>query len=182
MELKTYLICRVALRYECLRSLALCAQCSIGDQLHPLGSIDRFTYDLIGSVYTEGKKKAIFSVLFDIECIHLLVVEAKEPWCRGAIPVVEVGLMNPEEFLYPLDSKENIEEFQQTLLHSSLMGAAKMLEELQIQFDVLDSNSDFTPYKVIVLPDYNVMPQDNDITKRCVIPNFCEISFAIDSH
>jgi hypothetical protein len=115
-----------------------------------------------------------------IQCIYLLLVETKEPWCRGAIPVVEVGLMNPEEFVYPLDTKENIKEYQQTLLHSSLMGAAKMLEELQIQFDVLDSNSDFTPYKVIVLPDYIIMPQDHDITKRCAFPHFCETLFVLD--
>jgi hypothetical protein len=61
MELKMYcfhLIYRAALRYESLRSLALCAQCSIGDQLHPLGLIDTLTYDLIGSVYSEGKNSS----------------------------------------------------------------------------------------------------------------------------
>jgi hypothetical protein len=135
-----------ALKYECFRSLALCAQCNIGDQLHPLGFIDHFTYQLIGSVYSE--------------------VEAKEPWCRGAVPIVEVGLMNPEEFVYPLDTKENIKEFQQNLLHPSLVGAAKILEELQVQFDVLDSHSNLSPYKVIVLPDYIIMRQDTETTKR----------------
>ncbi|MEZ4638416.1 MAG: hypothetical protein R2856_26250 [Caldilineaceae bacterium] len=58
--------------------LANNAKCSIGDQLHPSGELDDATYKLIGSVYAEVKKK--------------------EPWCRGASPVVEIGVFTPEEF------------------------------------------------------------------------------------
>ena len=58
-----------ALQFECFQMLALGAKCSVGDQLHPSGRIDPATYDLIGGVYAE--------------------VERKEPWCRGARPVVD---------------------------------------------------------------------------------------------
>ena len=40
-----------ALEFECFHMLALGARCSVGDQLHPTGRIDPYTYDLIGGVY-----------------------------------------------------------------------------------------------------------------------------------
>ena len=40
--------------------------------------IDEATYKLVGSVYSE--------------------VEKKEPWCRNAEPVTDIGLLTPEEF------------------------------------------------------------------------------------
>lgn len=67
---------QAALEYECFHMLALGAQCSIGDQLHPSGRLDPATYDLIGAVYTQ--------------------VEAKEAWCAEAEPVTEIGVVNVE--------------------------------------------------------------------------------------
>ena len=69
---------RAALQFECFRMLALGARCSVGDQLHPSGRMDRAAYELIGSVYAE--------------------VERKEPWCEGAEPVVDVGLFTMEAY------------------------------------------------------------------------------------
>jgi hypothetical protein len=109
-----------ALQYECFRMLALNSKCSVGDQLQPDGKICQATYDLIGSVYTE--------------------VEKREPWCKGAKAVVDIGLLNTEEFhstQIPLDSS----------------GAVLMLQEGGHQFDVLDTHSDLSPYKVVILPD-----------------------------
>ena len=70
---------RAALEFECFHMLAHTAKCSIGDQLHPSGKIDAATYDLIGAVYAQ--------------------VEKKEPWCRGARPMVDIGVFSPEEFV-----------------------------------------------------------------------------------
>ncbi len=112
-----------ALQYECYRMLALGAQCSIGDQLHPLGKIDRHVYELIGSVYGE--------------------VEKKEPWCREARPVTEIGVLTPEEF-YGAEIGE---------LPPALMGVTRMLEESAHQFDIVDSAGDLARYQVVVLPD-----------------------------
>ncbi|MBQ9501103.1 MAG: beta-galactosidase trimerization domain-containing protein, partial [Lentisphaeria bacterium] len=50
-----------ALRYECSAMLAQGSKCSIGDQLHPCGKLDRSTYRIIGQAYRE--------------------VAGKEPWC-----------------------------------------------------------------------------------------------------
>lgn len=62
-----------ALKYECSAILAHGAKCSVGDQLHPCGRLDRSTYDLIGEAYKE--------------------VEEKEVFCRNVSTVSEVGLL-----------------------------------------------------------------------------------------
>jgi len=67
-----------ALEYECFRSLALNAGCSIGDQLHPYGKLASEAYDLIGKVYSS--------------------VEEKEPWCYEAKALVEIGVVSPDGF------------------------------------------------------------------------------------
>jgi len=112
-----------ALQYECFRMLALGAKCEIGDQLHPSGQIDPHVYNLVGSVYAK--------------------VEKKEPWCKGARAVTEIGVFTPEEFHGAARGG----------LPPALMGITRMLEESAHQFDVIDSVSDLSRYKVIVLPD-----------------------------
>lgn len=62
-----------ALRYECAAMLAFGAKCSIGDQLHPDGRLDKSTYRSIGEAYRE--------------------VETKEPWCDHARNVAEIALL-----------------------------------------------------------------------------------------
>ena len=129
-----------ALEFECFQMLSLGAKCSIGDQLHPSGKIDRATYELIGGVYRE--------------------VEKKEPWCAGAIPLSEIGVLTPEEFV-----------MQRPAFHAksdrdvpSVMGAVRMLQELRLQFDILDSERDFAPYKVLLLPDE--VPVDDTLAEK----------------
>ena len=112
-----------ALQYECFRMLSLNTKCEIGDQLHPSGKIDPHVYELVGSVYSE--------------------VEKKEPWCQGAKPVTEIGVFTPEEFYGEAAGR----------LQPAMMGITRMLEEGAHQFDVIDSASDLSGYKVVVLPD-----------------------------
>lgn len=113
-----------ALEYECFKSIAYCGKCSIGDQLHPLGEISLPVYKLIGGVYNSIKEK--------------------EPYLINAEPVVEVGLMTPEEFMN-----------EGTLLVTKdLVGATKLLTEIGTQFNIIDSFEDFSKYKLLVLPDF----------------------------
>ena len=112
-----------ALQYECFQMLALGAKCSVGDQLPPNGLIDKAAYELIGSVYGE--------------------VEKKEPWCARAEPVVDVGVLTPEEFLGGAARR----------IPDAAFGVTRMLQELAIQFDIVDSKSDFSRYRMLVLPD-----------------------------
>ncbi len=112
---------KAALEFECSQMLALNAKCSIGDQLHPEGRICQATYQLIRSVYSE--------------------IERKEPWCDGARPLSEIGVLHPEEFSETRGSPE------------AAMGATRMLQEGFHQFDLLDSRSDLAGYRLLVLPD-----------------------------
>ncbi len=114
---------REALEFECFQMLALGAQCSVGDQLHPSGKIDAKTYELIGAVYSQ--------------------VEKKEPWCAGARQVADVGVLTPEEFLGAAARQ----------IPPAAFGAVRLLTEAACQFDVLDSKSDFSRYKLLILPD-----------------------------
>lgn len=112
-----------ALEFECFNMLATNAGCSIGDQLHPRGRLCKNSYELIGDVYRE--------------------VEKKEPWCIGAEAVTDIAVMATEEYL-PYDKK---------LVMDDLVGATRMLQELGKQFSIIDSLSDFSKYKLIIMPD-----------------------------
>ena len=68
-------------------------------------------------------------------------VEEIEPWARPAKALAEAALVTPET---PL--KEHA-------LPESVMGAAQMLEELALQYDIIDPAMSFDPYKLIILPD-----------------------------
>jgi hypothetical protein len=116
---------RAALEFECFHMLALNAKCCVGDQLHPRGRICPHTYELIGDVYAR--------------------VAEKEPWCAGATPVVEVGVLTPEEF-DPALHRANVD-------FRAIQGATRMLQEGGHQFDIIDSSADLHKYAVLVLPD-----------------------------
>ena len=123
-----------ALRFECLRMLTHGAKCLIGDQLAPSGRIDPDVYQLVGEVYRE--------------------VALKEPWCAGAQPVTEIGVLTPEEFAGG----------PERALPEALKGATRILEQGAHQFDVLDSASDFSKYRLLVLPD--LIPVSGELTQK----------------
>ena len=114
----------VALDYECFRMLAFNAKCCVGDQLRPRGELCQYTYELIGKTYAE--------------------IEKKEPWCIGAKPMVDIGVLNPEEW----DTREPVGG-----LHPSILGVTRMLQEGSHQFDIIDTKAAFSDYKLIILPD-----------------------------
>ncbi len=126
---------KASLEFECFNMLALNAKCCIGDQLHPSGKICKDTYELIGSVYSS--------------------VEQKEPWCKNARPVTEIGLFTPEEFNYT-DAVSG--------LHAAICGSARMLQEGGYQFDIIDTQCDFENYKLLILPDD--IPVDKDFAAK----------------
>ena len=64
---------KAALLYECAQMLAHGASCSIGDQMHPRGTLDRAAYRLIGDVYR--------------------YVEACEPWCQNTTPLTDIAVL-----------------------------------------------------------------------------------------
>jgi hypothetical protein len=124
-----------ALAFECFSMLAHGAKCCVGDQLHPRGRICPHTYALVGSVYRD--------------------VEKREPWCEGAVPVVDIGVLTPEEF----GGEAKFEA-----LPGIVKGAMRLLQELHQQFDVIDSQADFGRYSVLILPDE--IPVDSVLAEK----------------
>ncbi len=111
-----------ALEFECFQMLANGAACCIGDQMHPRGRLNGPAYELIGRVYAS--------------------VEAKEPWCLGAVPQTEIAVFNTEAV-----------GTHDGTVDTSNAGAMRMLLEAHHQFDFVDGEADWTPYRVLVLPD-----------------------------
>ncbi len=114
---------QAALEYECFRQLALGAQCSIGDQLHPRGRLDPTVYELIGQVYRQ--------------------VEACEPWCVDAVPQAEIGVLMPGR----------MHKAEESHTREVLEGTMRLLAETGQQFHFLDLAADLSPYRLIVAPD-----------------------------
>jgi hypothetical protein len=117
-----------ALRYETALSIANGARCSIGDQMHPEGLMDEATYRLIGAGYSE--------------------VASKEAWCADVDNIADVALLTLESL-----KGRNTAESKTDRTGSSDAGAVRMLLEGKLLFDVIDQESDFTKYKIIILPD-----------------------------
>lgn len=69
-------------------------------------------------------------------------IETLEPYLVGSTPVAEIALLSPEA-LGRSGDRDIIEE----------KGAARMLLELHQMFDVIDTETDFTAYKLLILPD-----------------------------
>ncbi len=114
---------RAALEYECFAMLASGAKCSIGDQMHPRGRLERAAYDRIGDVYRS--------------------VEAKEPWCRGVRSVAEIGVLlaSGQPAVDPRAAQDSDE------------GALRILLESGYTFHFLDAEADLSEYPLLLLPD-----------------------------
>jgi len=80
---------KAALLYECSQMLAHGARCSVGDQLHPRGTLDRAAYSLIGQIYQH--------------------VAACEPWCRDAKPVTQIAVLRNLNAGYNIVAGEALE-------------------------------------------------------------------------
>lgn len=116
-----------ALRYEVSLAVANGAKNSIGDQLHPSGKMDMATYKLIGTAYSE--------------------IEEKEPWLDNVKQVTQVAVFSYESY------KGSMNTAQVANNPKIDAGVSRILLEGQYLFDVVDADSDFNLYKVIILPD-----------------------------
>ena len=114
---------RAALEYECFRMLASGSSCCVGDQLHPLGRLERGVYQRIGEVYHQ--------------------VAEVEPWCQGAEPLADVGVL----LAATIPTGERAGDY------SGEEGALRMLLELRQQHQFVDRNADFGRYRLLIAPD-----------------------------
>lgn len=68
-------------------------------------------------------------------------IEAREAYARPSAPVVEAAVLSAEDPLY------------EHRMSANLMGATQLLEELGIQFDILDPAMPLDGYRLVILPD-----------------------------
>jgi hypothetical protein len=114
---------QAALEYETSQMIAHGASCSIGDQLHPRGVLDRAAYALIGKVYER--------------------VEQREPWLSGARPLSQIGLMQ-----VPTGVQQTTQ-----MISGTDEGATRMLTQLRQQFDVIRPEGELSAYELVIVPD-----------------------------
>lgn len=120
-----------ALRYETALSLANGAACSIGDQLHPDGMMDKATYELIGKAYEE--------------------VELKEKYISDARNIADIGVFSKEAAENGYGEKKSVHTAPE--IDPGDLGCVKILTEGKFLFNYIDIHEDFGKYKVIILPD-----------------------------
>ena len=128
-----------ALRYEVALSAANGACSSIGDQLHPTGLMDNATYTLIGEAYK--------------------TVEEREPWLDGYKNKSDIAVL----------SSEAIQNYNGIALHHKKSlnwnsGCARILLESNYLFDVVDTKTDISRYKLLILPD--ICTLDEKLAKK----------------
>jgi hypothetical protein len=127
-----------ALIYECGAMIAQGARCSIGDHLHPTAKIDASTMAVIAPAYKW--------------------VAEREPWCEGTINHAEIGLLSLEA----VTQRGLVGRSERNVIPDE--GAVRVLLEGQFTFDVLDLQSDFANYRLLILPD--AIPVNNALRDK----------------
>lgn len=80
-------------------------------------------------------------------------IEKLEPYLEGATQVSDVAILTSEYF-HPIGARNSLADD----------GAAQMLQELQLPFDVIDPSATFEAYKLLILPDD--IPVDSALAAR----------------
>jgi len=128
-----------ALRYEAALAVANGAKLSVGDQLHPNGKIDMATYKLIGEAYNE--------------------VEKIEPWLKNAENVSDIAVLSSESINNYLANK-GLADVISGHNNDIDSGCVRILLEGKYLFNVIDTDADFSSYKLLILPDNAVVDEE----------------------
>ncbi len=91
------------------------------------------------------------SATYDLIGFAYKQVAEKEAWCEGAKAIVDIAVLSAEEFI-------------QQRTPEMMLGAIKLLQEGSQQFDIVDSKSDFSKYKVLILPD--AIPLNDELKNK----------------
>jgi len=125
------------LDYECGVILAAGGAICVGDQLHPSGELDKAVYRLTAHSFCR--------------------VKTLEPWLQDAVPTAEVAiqLLDRNELYPPCHSHS---------YPSAVEGAAQMLLESAVQFDIVDPDGAIDKYAVVILADTGEI--DSDLAEK----------------
>ena len=122
-----------SLEYDCLYGLANGMRTTIGSHLHPRGDLNHAVFDLVERVYT-GLQKL-------------------EPWLDGAVPETDIAVVAPDAGFRDVYADDQVQG------QGELRGAARMLCELNMQFDILPNSMPCRGYPLLVLPDRVTLDQ-----------------------
>ena len=120
-----------AIKSELLYGLANGMRPNIGGHFHPRGDLETAVLDRIEKIYKE--------------------LQMNEPWFNDAKNITEIAIVYPK-------SDRNIR--RQGGSDGQLRSAVRMLSELKQQFDVVTEFSDWSKYKVLVIPDDIIFNQE----------------------
>lgn len=115
---------QAGLDFDCCQAISLGTACSIGDHMHPRGQLDRPVYERVGAIYKR--------------------IAELEPWTKGAKAVSEAAVV--------VDGLKGstVSPGQED---DVVRGATRMLEELKVQFDIIDPDADWSGYRTLILTD-----------------------------
>lgn len=124
---------KAALEFDAYYALANTSNISVGDHLHPNGTLEKALFDTVGEIYTE--------------------IEKTEKWTQENKYVPEIGiLVTKKEWL---QYGENLKpEFTGGYGIYAVRGAVRMLSELKYQYDVITDDMDFSRFKMLIIPDF----------------------------
>src|SRR5688572_1992377 len=125
-----------ALEYEMSQAVAHGARCSIGDQMHPRGTLDRGAYELIGKIYER--------------------IEQREAWLDGAKAMTQIAVLQAMERPVAQGGRIRVVPAEE--------GAVRVLTQLKHQFDLIDRPAAFENYDLLVLPD--TVQVDAELAKK----------------
>ncbi|MFC2124163.1 hypothetical protein ACFLU5_05070 [Bacteroidota bacterium] len=113
-----------AIKFDLLYGLANGMRPNVGGHFHPRGDFENAVFDRLETIYRE--------------------LQTMETWFDNAKNITEIAIIYP---------KPNSNLRNQARSSKQLSGAVRMLSELKQQFDVVTDFSDWSKYKVLVVPD-----------------------------
>ncbi|MDD4145339.1 MAG: alpha-L-fucosidase [Prolixibacteraceae bacterium] len=113
-----------AIKSELLYGLANGMRPNVGGHFHPRGDLENAVLNRIEKIYKE--------------------LQTMEPWFDNAKNITEIAVVYSK-------GDENI--LKQSMSDDNLLATVRILDELKQQFDVVNSHSDWSKYKVLIIPD-----------------------------
>ena len=86
-------------------------------------------------------------------------LEAREPWARPSSRVTEAAVITSED------------PFSENQIPKGVLGAAQMLEELAVQFTIIDADMEFDAYKLLILPDGLILSDEQQLMLSAYVQN-----------
>ncbi|OFX33277.1 MAG: hypothetical protein A2W90_03710 [Bacteroidetes bacterium GWF2_42_66] len=123
-----------AIKFDLLYGLANGMRPNVGGHFHPRGDLETAVLDRLEKIYKE--------------------LQTMEPWFDQAKNITEIAIVYPKP-------NSNLRNQART---GQLTAAERMLSELKQQFDIVTDFSDWSKYKVLVIPDDITFTEE--ITRR----------------